>query len=61
MLDFVYFPSKNLGLAVGLANIYYAHNKNHAQYDTVTSNTYGFSFANNNLNFSIFYVFGGKG
>ncbi|NHA06194.1 hypothetical protein G7092_20465 [Mucilaginibacter sp. HC2] len=54
--DFVYFPAKNIGLAAGLANLNYTHSKNKG--DSVgSSDNFNLSFVNN-LQLSIYYVFG---
>ena len=55
-LDFVYYPTKNIGLAAGLANLSYRHQKNKG-YMEGSSNTFNLSMVNN-LTLSIYYVFG---
>ncbi|RVU02026.1 autotransporter outer membrane beta-barrel domain-containing protein [Mucilaginibacter limnophilus] len=53
-LDFVYFPVKNLGLASGIGNVSYSHQKT-TGYQPASSNTFGISFINS-LNLSIYYI-----
>ncbi|MDN5288681.1 MAG: hypothetical protein JWR38_4955 [Mucilaginibacter sp.] len=55
-LDFVYYPSKNIGLAAGLANLGYLHQKS-TGYNQGSSNTFNLSLVNN-LSLSVFYAFG---
>jgi hypothetical protein len=55
-MDFVYYPAKNIGLAAGLGNLSYAHQKN-IGYNEGSSNTFSLSFANS-LSLSVYYVFG---
>lgn len=55
-LDFVYYPTKKIGLAAGLANLSYRHQKNKG-YMEGSSNTFNLSMVNN-LTLSIYYVFG---
>jgi hypothetical protein len=55
-LDFVYYPAKNIGLAAGLANLGYAHQKSKG-YNEGSSNTFNLSMVNN-LSLSVFYAFG---
>ena len=55
-MDFVYYPAKNIGLAAGLANLNYTHSKNKG--DTLgSSDNFNLSFVNN-LQLSVYYVFG---
>ncbi|MFI5141508.1 MAG: hypothetical protein ACHQII_04045 [Bacteroidia bacterium] len=66
-IDLLFFPSKNLGVSASLANLEYYHftytttytannaNQAHNNGDNLT-----FSFINNGLTLSVFYVFGGK-
>lgn len=55
-LDFVYYPAKNIGLAAGLANLGYYHNKFTGS-QLSTSNNFNLSLVNE-LRLSIYYVFG---
>lgn len=61
-IDFVYFPTKKIGIAATVANLYYQHfkNNNYSQ-GSNSGDQFGLNLINSNLNFSIFYVFGGKG
>jgi hypothetical protein len=55
-MDFVYYPAKNIGLAAGLGNISYSHQKNTGNTEG-SFNVFGANFANN-LSLSVYYVFG---
>jgi hypothetical protein len=60
-LGFVFYPVKNIGFSATLANLNYAHsntkytNGSHSNSDNVY-----FTWINNDLSLSAFYVFGGK-
>lgn len=55
-LDFVYYPTKNIGLAANLGNVRYVHQK--ITGDTQgTNNAFNLSFTDN-LTLSVYYVFG---
>ncbi|GAA4327964.1 hypothetical protein GCM10023149_31740 [Mucilaginibacter gynuensis] len=58
-LDFVYYPTTNIGLAAGIADISYIHEKAEASNSlgAANSNTFNLRFMDN-LSLSIFYVFG---
>jgi hypothetical protein len=60
-LDLVFFPSKNLGVSASLANLeYYHYTANNTTQGHDNGDNFTFSFVNNGLTFSVFYVFGGK-
>jgi len=60
-LDLVYYPSKHLGVAASFANLSYQHAKSDSgNQGSGSSDNLNFSFINNNLSLSLFYVFGGK-
>ncbi|MBB6108507.1 autotransporter domain-containing protein [Mucilaginibacter lappiensis] len=55
-LDFVYFPSKNIGLAAGLANLSYQHQKFTGN-SQGNANTFNLNFVNSFI-LSAYYAFG---
>lgn len=67
-LDFVYFPTKNLGLSLSIARLTYDHSTSKNSYindptggdSSGHSNNLTFDFINSGTNVSIYYVFGGK-
>lgn len=60
-LDLVYYPTKNLGVSVSLANLNYVHTKtNDGAQGFANTDQVNFNFVNNNLAVSLLYVFGGK-
>jgi hypothetical protein len=58
--DLVYFPSKRIGLAVNLAGLTYTHTKEYDDAATykATSNDIKLKLINNELSFTVCYVFG---
>lgn len=56
--DFVYYPSKRIGLAVNLGGLYYTNQKSYSASQNSTNNTVDFQFLNTNLMLSAFYVIG---
>jgi hypothetical protein len=60
-LDLVYYPSKCLGISASLANLQYIHSKtNNGTQGHSSNDDVNFSYINNGLGFSVFYVFGAK-
>jgi hypothetical protein len=60
-LDLVYYPSKKIGVAATIANLeYYHYNANNTTQGHDNGDNVTFSFINNALSFSVFYVFGSK-
>ena len=60
-LDLVYYPSKKIGVAATIANLeYYHYNANNTTQGHDNGDNVTFSFINNALSFSVFYVFGNK-
>jgi hypothetical protein len=60
-LDLVYYPSKKIGVSATIANLeYYHYNANNTTQGHDNGDNVTFSFINNALSFSVFYVFGGK-
>ncbi|MDB5087400.1 MAG: hypothetical protein JWR09_1394 [Mucilaginibacter sp.] len=61
-LEAVYFPSKHFGVSALLANLDFQHGNNksvnNTNIDKTNSNSVDFSFINNGLGLSLFYVFG---
>jgi hypothetical protein len=58
-LGMVYFPSKKIGMSVAIANLTYDHsNDNYTTMGHQNQDSINFRFINNELSFSIFYVFG---
>lgn len=61
-LEAVYYPSKHLGVSALLANLDFQHGNNKsvnsAIVDKTNSDSVDFSFINNGLGLSLFYVFG---
>jgi hypothetical protein len=55
-MDFVYYPAKKIGIAAGLANLGYSHQKNTGS-SVGTTNTFNLTFVDN-LALSVYYVFG---
>lgn len=55
-MDFVYYPAKNIGLAAGLANLNYQHQK-YTGDSRGDADVFNFNFVNH-LNLSVYYVFG---
>ncbi|WPU94236.1 hypothetical protein SNE25_01690 [Mucilaginibacter sabulilitoris] len=55
-LDFVYYPTKNIGLAANLGNVRYAHQKSTGAMEG-TNNSFNLNFTDN-LALSVYYVFG---
>jgi hypothetical protein len=56
--DFVYYPSKKIGLAVNMGNLSYNYGKTNTVDQSTNTNGVNLQFLNNNLMFSAFYVFG---
>jgi len=56
--DFVYYPSKRIGLAVNLGGLYYTNQKTYSTSQNTTNSTVDFQFLNTNLMLSAFYVIG---
>jgi hypothetical protein len=56
--DFVYYPSKRIGLAVNLGGLYYTNQKSYSTSQNSTNSTVDFQFLNTNLSLSAFYVIG---
>ncbi len=56
--DFVYYPSKRIGLAVNLGGLYYTNQKTYSTSQNSTNSTVDFQFLNTNLMLSAFYVIG---
>ena len=60
-LDLVYYPSKKIGVSATIANLeYYHYNANNTTQGHDNGDNVTFSFINNALSFSVFYVFGNK-
>jgi hypothetical protein len=58
-VDMVYYPSKKLGIAATLANLEYEHyNIDRTTQGHEDGSIVNFSFINNNLSLSIFYIIG---
>ena len=58
LLDFVYFPVKNLGVTAHLANLNYSHYTNHDNsYNSSSGNAVNFSLVTNGLYLSVVYAF----
>jgi hypothetical protein len=55
-VDFVYYPTKKIGVAAGLGNLSYTHQKI-AGFNDGSQNTFNLSFVNS-LALSVYYVFG---
>jgi hypothetical protein len=57
--DFVYYPSKKVGLAVNIGSLSYNHQRFDSQPTTYThDNGVSLQFLTNNLTLSAYYVFG---
>jgi hypothetical protein len=60
-LALVYYPSKKMGIAAGVAGLEYEHYKlNNADQGHESGDILNFNFVNNGLSLSVFYSFGGK-
>lgn len=56
--DFVYYPSKKIGLAVNIGSLSYTHYSVGTPEDSSSNNGVGFQFLTSNLMLSAFYVIG---
>jgi hypothetical protein len=60
-LELVYYPSKKVGFATSIASVNYDHTKfDNGNLGHTSTNNVSAAFINNNLAFSVFYVFGNK-
>jgi hypothetical protein len=60
-LDLVYYASKKLGISATIANLeYYHYTANNTTQGHDSGDSINFSFINNGLSLSVFYVFGNK-
>jgi hypothetical protein len=60
-LEFVYYPSKNLGFAAYVASVDYTHTKlDNGNFGNSSNDNIDLSLINNGLSLSVFYTFGSK-